>query len=228
MSDSEEEVVQRVKKPRTPAQIAAVEKMIEGRRKSLALKKEQKEKEKLAKKEAKKAIKEKIIKETSTLNDLSVEQLQMLKEKAVSSPQGDNLRVEEPNIKAEVSSSRDDNLRVSDSVSDNDSEPVEKVKPSRAQQRKPRKPKKKVVINNYYDEESSESEEEEIVNNYYTKRKPKRKNVKRMARRPTKPPSPVESESSEEEYEEDKSVEQPQTYSNPNLPFNPMRDIIFC
>jgi hypothetical protein len=218
MSDSEEEVVQRVKKPRTPAQIAAVEKMIEGRRKSLALKKEQKEKEKLAKKEAKKAIKEKIIKETSTLNDLSVEQLQMLKEKAVSSPQGDNLRVEEPNIKAEVS----------DSVSDNDSEPVEKVKPSRAQQRKPRKPKKKVVINNYYDEESSESEEEEIVNNYYTKRKPKRKNVKRMARRPTKPPSPVESESSEEEYEEDKSVEQPQTYSNPNLPFNPMRDIIFC
>ena len=48
MSDSEEEVVQRVKKPRTPAQIAAVEKMIEGRRKSLALKKEQKEKEKIA------------------------------------------------------------------------------------------------------------------------------------------------------------------------------------
>ena len=70
--------------------------------------------------------------------------------------------------------------------------------------------------------------QKEIVNNYYTKRKPKRKNVKRMARRPTKPPSPVESESSEEEYEEDISVEQPQTYSNQKRPFNPMGDIIFC
>ena len=31
MSDSEEEKVERVKKPRTPAQIAAVEKMLEER-----------------------------------------------------------------------------------------------------------------------------------------------------------------------------------------------------
>jgi hypothetical protein len=43
MSDSEEEVVQRVKKPRTPAQLEATRKMVEARKANIELKKKQKE-----------------------------------------------------------------------------------------------------------------------------------------------------------------------------------------
>ena len=83
MSDSEEEKVERVKKPRTPAQQEAVKRMLEGRKKALALKKEEKEKIKQSKKELKKTIKKKVIEETSMLNGLSPEQLEKLRQRAI-------------------------------------------------------------------------------------------------------------------------------------------------
>tara|TARA_R110000851_G_scaffold118914_3_gene246478 strand:- start:3218 stop:3826 length:609 start_codon:yes stop_codon:yes gene_type:complete len=201
MSDSDEEKVERVKKPRTPAQMAAVEKMLEGRRKALALRKEEKEKEKEDKKILKKQIKKKVIEETNMLNKLSPSELEDLRQNALGKiDKVVNTHLEE--VKEEELSIKEDP----------DYEP-----PTPKHRRKQNTPKKKVVVNNYYDVESS-SEEEEEVNNYYKKKKKKMSVIKKTARRPTK-----EIESSSSEEESDIETE----YNSQSAPFNPMGDIIF-
>ena len=60
MSDSEEEKVERVKKPRTEAQKAAVVKMIEARKASIEAKKKQKEEEEANKLEDKESTVEEV------------------------------------------------------------------------------------------------------------------------------------------------------------------------
>ena len=63
MSDSSEDetkIITRVKKPMSEAKLRAVEKMKEGRRKQLALKKKEKEEKKETLKKIKKATKSKI------------------------------------------------------------------------------------------------------------------------------------------------------------------------
>jgi len=150
MSDSEEEKVERVKKPRTEAQKAAVVKMIEARKASIEAKKKQKEEAKEQKKVMKKQIKEKVIKETNMLNELSPEQIEDMKKKAIGETPL-TMVYEEMEPAPQTPS----------------------PKPKAVSQR--RQPKKKVIVNNYYEEESSD--EEEIVNNYYKKKKKKKKAV---------------------------------------------------
>lgn len=149
MSDSEEEKVERVKKPRTEAQKAAVVKMIEARKASIEAKKKQKEEAKEQKKVMKKQIKEKVIKETNMLNELSPEQLEDMKKKAIGETPLTMVYEE--------------------------MEPAPSPSPSPKPKVVRRQPKKKVIVNNYYEEESSD--EEEIVNNYYKKKKKKKKAV---------------------------------------------------
>jgi hypothetical protein len=215
MTDSEEEEkVERIRKPRTPAQQEAVKRMLEGRKKWAEEKRKAKEEEKLLKKEAKKKIKEQV----SSLDALTKEELAELSQKAIGQkPLKEKIELEIPKdfVKEEIMEEPSTAVHPS---------PI--LKPTRAQQRKPRKPKKRVVINNYYEEESESSSEEEVVNNYYSKKK-KKKIAKKTARRPTRPPTPIESSSSEEESDIEISGIQPQSYTYQNTPFNPMGDIIF-
>lgn len=213
MSDSEEEILQRVKKPRTPAQLEATRKMVEARKANIELKKKQKEEDKQKKKEMKKVVKKKVEKEMSVLDTLSEEEINNLKLMAIGE--------EKPSMTIEEIIKRDNDDTHGEYVAP---EPAPEPKPIR--QRKQTKPKKKVVVNNYYEEIESSSEEE-IVNNYYKKKKnPSIKKIKKSARRPT---TPIESSSSEEESDIGEEETQPLTYSNQTpVPFNPMGDIIFC
>jgi hypothetical protein len=210
MSDSEEEKVERVKKPRTPAQQEAVKRMLEGRKKSIELKKKEKENEKANKKLLKKQIKEKVIEETNMLNNLSPVEINELRKKAVETPNNISMDIVEEPVVPEPA--------------------IAEQKPSNfvPSRRKQTKPKKRVIVNNYYEEEGSSSSEEEIVNNYYTKKK-RKKVAKKVARRPcSPPPPPLESSSSEEEHSIDIAEEPLEIYSNlTNDPFNPYGDIIF-
>tara|TARA_R110000787_G_scaffold175689_1_gene288074 strand:+ start:7679 stop:8311 length:633 start_codon:yes stop_codon:yes gene_type:complete len=209
MSDSDEEKVERVKKPRTPAQMAAVEKMLEGRRKALALRKEEKEKEKEDKKMLKKQIKKKVIEETNMLNKLSPSELEDLRQNALG-------KIDKV-VNTHLEEVKEEEIKIKE---DPDYDP-----PTPKHRRKQNTPKKKVVVNNYYDVESS-SEEEEEVNNYYKKKKKKMsvKKLKKTARRPTKE---IESSSSEEESDIETEELQPPPYNSQSVPFNPMGDIIF-
>ena len=154
MSDSEDESITRQKKPLSEARLAAIEKMKEGRKRSLEAKKKAKEEEKEAKKEIKKKIKMKVEEELNGLSSLPLddkEMMETLKQNAINPSMNgftEDIKIVEPSEQTE-----------------SEEEVIEIKQPIK---RKPKK-KKKIVVNNYYEDESSE--EEEIVNNYHKKKK---------------------------------------------------------
>jgi hypothetical protein len=203
MSDSDEPIT-REKKPLSEARLAAIERMKEGRRRSLEAKKKQKEEEKEAKKQMKKKIKMRVEEEMNGLSSLPVDDkefMEDLRKKAVGEDKVvtfDETKNEVKDIVGEVleqqpfSSPTEPQSVVKDNEDDvNESTPLI-TEGSNVKEKKPRgRPKKKkVVVNNYYEDETSSSEEE-IVNNYHKKKKKKSKKKKK-----------VQSSSSEEEEEE--------------------------
>lgn len=181
MSDSDEPIT-REKKPLSEARLAAIERMKEGRRRSLEAKKKQKEEEKEAKKQMKKKIKMKVEEEMNGLSSLPLDDkefMEDLKQKAI-----------EPVVKV------DESKNVEKVITEPEPEVEEEVIEIKQPVKKPRgRPKKKkIVVNNYYEDESSE-EEEEIVNNYHKKKKKKKKPVK------------VESSEEEQTEEEEEYIE---------------------
>tara|TARA_R110000868_G_scaffold73024_3_gene212254 strand:- start:771 stop:1424 length:654 start_codon:yes stop_codon:yes gene_type:complete len=217
MSDSEDEPITRDKKPLSEARLAAIERMKEGRKRSLEEKKKLKEEEKQKKKEIKKKIKMKVEEEMNGISSLPLDDkeftdksvskaMEDLKQKAVAEVKieevVDDLVDEEEFVKVEEP--KEVNIV---------GKPIIRQKPIG----RPYKPKKKVVVNNYYEDESSE-EEEQIVNNYHKKKKKKNKVVKK-----------IESSSSSEEeiieYEEEEyTMGMQQSYRPPNA----MSGIRFC
>ena len=190
MSDSEGETITRQKKPLSEARLAAIERMKEGRRRSLEAKKKQKEEEKEAKKQMKKKIKMKVEEEMNGLSSLPLddkETMETLKQNAINPSMNgftEDIKIVEPAPEpAPEPESEEEVIEIKQPV-----------------KRKPKKKKKKIVVNNYYEDESSESEEE-VVNNYHRKRKPKKKVV-------VKEPEP-ESEEEEEEINEEEYIEEP-------------------
>jgi hypothetical protein len=179
MSDSDEPIT-RQKKPLSEARLAAIERMKEGRKRSLDEKKKQKEEEKEAKKQMKKKIKMKVEEEMNGISSLPLDDkefMEDLKRKAI-----------EVIPKVEVDESENE---VKEIVEEEEEEEIIEIKqpvkkPTVRSAQRPKK--KKIVVNNYYEEESSD-EEEEVVNNYHKKKKKKKKPVK------------VESSSEEEEDE---------------------------
>jgi hypothetical protein len=170
MSDSDEPIT-RQKKPLSEARLKAIEKMKEGRKRSLEVKKKQKEEEKEAKKQIKKKIKMKVEEELNGISSLPLDDkdfMEDLKQKAI-----------EVTPKVEVAESENEVKEIIE-------EEIIEIKQPVKRRGIPKK--KKIVVNNYYEEESSESEEE-IVNNYHKKKKKKLKKKK------------VESSSEEEEEE---------------------------
>jgi hypothetical protein len=82
-SEEENEKITRTKKPLSEARLKAIEKMKEGRKKQLEqMKKEKAEITELTKK-IKKEKKSKLVEETSMLNNLSKEELEGLRQKAI-------------------------------------------------------------------------------------------------------------------------------------------------
>ena len=158
MSDSEDESITRQKKPLSEARIAAIEKMKEGRKRSLEAKKKAKEEEKEAKKEIKKKIKMKVEEELNGLSSLPLddkEMMETLKQNAIN-----------PSMNGFT-----ENIKIMPAEQQTEPEPEseeEVIEIKQPIKRKPKK-KKKIVVNNYYEDESSE--EEEIVNNYHKKKK---------------------------------------------------------
>ena len=191
--------IQRVKKPRTQAQIDATKKMLEGRKKWA----ENKGKENKAKKVAK--LKEKIAKIDPTENEEVIEGCDLSNSPTLSTQNvleenlsSDSVIYNPPQQNA-VNDIEDigtppnvleDNTQVS--VSNTKSKSIPKSRK-----------KKKTIVNNYHYTASieEESSDEEIINNHYippkktkSKKKPTKKRVKIVA---------PESESSEEEYIDD-------------------------
>ncbi len=163
MSDSEEETITRVKKPLSEARLAAIEKMKEGRKRSLEAKRKAKEEEKEAKKQMKKKIKMKVEEEMNGLSSLPLddkEVMETLKQNAINPSMNgftEDIKIVEPAPEPE------------------EEEEEEVIEIKQPVKRKPRK-KKKIVVNNYYEDESSE-EEEEVVNNYHKRKSKKKKKV---------------------------------------------------
>jgi endo-alpha-1,4-polygalactosaminidase (GH114 family) len=159
MSDSEDESITRQKKPLSEARLAAIEKMKEGRKRSLEAKKKAKEEEKEAKKEIKKKIKMKVEEELNGLSSLPLDDkeiMETLKQNAIN-PSMNGFTEDIKIMPAEQQTEPE-----------SEEEVIEIKQPIK---RKPKK-KKKIVVNNYYEDESSE--EEEIVNNYHKKNKKKK------------------------------------------------------
>ena len=181
MSDSDEPIT-RQKKPLSDARLKAIEKMKEGRRRSLEVKKKQKEEEKEAKKQIKKKIKMKVEEELNGISSLPLDDkdfMEDLKQKAI-----------EVTPKVEVAESENEVKEIIGGATSAGGAYVEEeiIEIKQPVKRAGRPKKKKIVVNNYYEDESSESEEE-IVNNYHKKKKKKLKKKK------------VESSSEEEEEE---------------------------
>ena len=187
MSDSDEPIT-RQKKPLSEARLAAIERMKEGRKRSLDEKKKQKEDEKEAKKQMKKKIKMKVEEEMNGVSSLPLDDkefMEDLKRKAIEVIPKVEVDESENEVKEIVSVARRPTLSVEEEEEIIEiKQPVKKPTVRSAQRPK----KKKIVVNNYYEEESSD-EEEEVVNNYHKKKKKKKKPVK------------VESSSEEEEDE---------------------------
>ena len=178
MSDSDEPIT-RQKKPLSEARLAAIERMKEGRKRSLDEKKKQKEDEKEAKKQMKKKIKMKVEEEMNGVSSLPLDDkefMEDLKRKAIEVIPKVEVDESENEVKEIVEEEEEEIIEIK--------QPVKKPTVRSAQRPK----KKKIVVNNYYEEESSD-EEEEVVNNYHKKKKKKKKPVK------------VESSSEEEEDE---------------------------
>jgi len=193
MSDSEGETITRQKKPLSEARLAAIERMKEGRRRSLEAKKKQKEEEKEAKKQMKKKIKMKVEEEMNGLSSLPLddkETMETLKQNAIN-PSMNGFR-------EDIKLTHPDQIPPAPEPAPEPEEEEEVIEIKQPVKRKPKK-KKKIVVNNYYEDESSESEEE-VVNNYHRRRKPKKKVV-------IKEPEP---ESSEEEIIEEEYIEEPE------------------
>ena len=153
MSDSEDESITRQKKPLSEARIAAIEKMKEGRKRSLEAKKKAKEEEKEAKKEIKKKIKMKVEEELNGLSSLPLDDKEMME------------TLKQNAINPSMNGFTEDIKIMPEPEPESEEEVIEIKQPIK---RKPKK-KKKIVVNNYYEDESSE--EEEIVNNYHKKKK---------------------------------------------------------
>ena len=224
MSDSDDDSVQRPKKQLSEAKLAAIEKMKEGRRRSLEAKKKQREEEKEAKKKLKKQIKLRVEEELNGITSLPTDDkefMEDLRKKAVSAPAEvkiDESKNEVKDIVGEVleeqpfSSPTEPHSVVKDEDEGDESPPP---KPKR----KPRK-KKKVVVNNYYEDSESEEEIEEVVNNYHSKKKKK-----------ASKPRPIVKEE-EEELEDDSYIydvpePEPQLIRQSSYRANAMAGIVF-
>lgn len=239
MSDSDSDSVQRPKKQLSEAKLAAIEKMKEGRKRSLEAKKKQREEEKEAKKQLKKQIKLRVEEEMSgqiiSLPMDDKEFMDDLKKKAIGEVKIDETQNEVKEVasltakedivgeilKEQPFSSATESHSVDEKNESEEEEVIETKQPIK--KRKPRK--KKVVVNNYYDEDDSEEEIEEVVNNFHNRRK------KKVAK-----PRPIESESEDEVIEE--YVEElpatlgarasaPILYRQNTMPMNAMSGIMF-
>ena len=232
MSSSEDEGITRTKKPLSEARLKAIEKMKEGRKRQLELKKKEKEEEKIIKKETKKKIKAKVEEEMSSLsgamglqslNTLTPDALNELRKKALSMEYSKehpkDVEVKEviedkPTIKPPRRKLAPTEGAVAKEDSDNEDEEIV-INTHNTNRRKKNKPKKRVIINNYYDDNEDDDEsEEEVVNNYYTK--------KQMARKPTKKNvAPIKDREPEPELEDEYD------YGNSQQQFYPMGGIVF-
>ena len=202
MSDSEEETITRVKKPLSEAKRAAIEKMKEGRKRSLEAKRKLKEEEKQKKKDMKKKIKMKVEEEMNGLESLPTSDLEELKQKAIE-PILKKVEAEPAYVDTKIDPRHnptgevDPNLIYSDEDSEEEVVVVKKPKKKKA--------KKKVAIHNYYDEDEPELYEEEIHNHF--RKSPQYRDM-RIAPAPAPEPAPapiepeVESEEEEEYYQE--------------------------
>ena len=210
MSDDDEKIT-RTKKPLSAAKLAAIEKMKEGRKRSLEAKRKAKEEEKQKKKEMKKAIKMRVEEEMNApslpLDDKDF--MEDLKKKALEKTESpviinedelecNKVGVPEPQKKVSLgfggTSLGTEDVKPKKEVEfakeedtfllhrDDDEELEVEIKQPKRRSAK----KKKVVINNYYDEDEDDDEEE--VNNYY-----QRRSAKSRAPR-AKPLSPEEEE----------------------------------
>lgn len=194
MSDSDEPIT-REKKPLSEARLAAIERMKEGRRRSLEAKKKLKEEEKEAKKQMKKKIKMRVEEEMNGLSSLPTDDkefMEDLRKKAVSEVKIDESKNEILDEQP-FSSPSEPQSEVKDEIEEviEIKQPVKKPQ-NATRQTRGRPKKKKVIVNNYYEDESSDSEEE-IVNNYHKKKRKKKKPVKKVE-------SSSESEEEEEVY----------------------------
>ena len=194
MSDDDEKIT-RTKKPLSAAKLAAIEKMKEGRKRSLEAKRKAKEEEKQKKKEMKKAIKMRVEEEMNApslpiddkdfMDDLKKKALEKTDKESPVIINEDELecnKVGEPEPKKkEVEFAKEEDTFLLHRDDDEELE-VEIKQPKRRSAKK-----KKVVINNYYDEEDDEDDDEE-VNNFY-----QRRSAKSRAPR-AKPLSPEEEE----------------------------------
>ena len=208
MSDDDEKIT-RTKKPLSAAKLAAIEKMKEGRKRSLEAKRKAKEEEKQKKKEMKKAIKMRVEEEMNApslpLDDKDF--MEDLKKKALEKTESpviinedelecNKVGVPEPQKKVSLgfggTSLGTEDVKPKKEVEfakeedtfllhrDDDEELEVEIKQPKRRSAK----KKKVVINNYYDEDDDEEDDEE-VNNFYQRRSAKSR---------AKPLSPEEEE----------------------------------
>lgn len=204
MSDSDEPIT-REKKPLSEARLKAIEKMKEGRRRSLEAKKKQKEEEKEAKKQMKKKIKMKVEEEMNGLSSLPLDDkdlMEDLKQKAI-----------EPVVKIDETK----NEEIQPEPESVEEEVIEIKQPVKKPRGRPKK--KKIVVNNYYEDESSEEEEEEVVNNYHKKKRKKKK--KKVVE------SSSESEDEEIEVVSEYIQPEPQLVRQRTYPVNAMAGISF-
>ena len=205
MSDDDEKIT-RTKKPLSAAKLAAIEKMKEGRKRSLEAKRKAKEEEKQKKKEMKKAIKMRVEEEMNApslpLDDKDF--MEDLKKKALEKTESpviineDELECNKVGVPDQSVTTAKPQKKVSLGFGgtslgteedtfllhrDDDEELEVEIKQPKRRSAK----KKKVVINNYYDEDEEEDDDEE-VNNFY-----QRRSAKSRAPR-AKPLSPEEEE----------------------------------
>lgn len=210
MSDDDEKIT-RTKKPLSAAKLAAIEKMKEGRKRSLEAKRKAKEEEKQKKKEMKKAIKMRVEEEMNApslpLDDKDF--MEDLKKKALEKTESPVI-INEDELECNKVGVPEPQKKVSlgfggTSLGTEDVKPKKKKEVEFAKEedtfllhrdddeeleveiKQPKRrsaKKKKVVINNYYDEDDDEEDDEE-VNNFYQRRSAKSR---------AKPLSPEEEE----------------------------------
>ena len=198
---SDDEQITREKKPLSEAKLAAIERMKEGRKKSLEVKRKAKEEQKIKDKQRKKEIKMRVEEEMNAPTSLPIDDeefMEELKEKALENPKTLEISEEEPviineeelecnKVGAPNKPKRKSKKAVVKEEEDDDTDELE----VEIKQPKRRNGKKKVVINNYYEDE--EDDENEEVNNFYQRRKPKAQ--------PIEPEPEYEDEPEQLEYE---------------------------
>jgi len=216
MSDSDEPIT-REKKPLSEARLAAIERMKEGRRKSLEAKKIQKEEEKAQKKQMKKNIKMRVEEEMNGLSSLPIDDKEFMEDLRKKAVGEDTKVIKFDETKNEVlgptSAKREEVKDIVGEIlekqpfsSPTEPQSVVKYNEDDVSEKKPRgRPKKKkVVVNNYYEDETSSSEEE-IINNYHKKKKKKSK--------PKPKPKDTSSDEEVSEVDEDDRLDRTITYN---------------